>query len=233
MNRAEAIEKPDAKSSQREPTAGEMVRVLERDILFGKLRPRERLVEDALMQRFAAKRYVVRQALLDLERIGIVVRSPNRGAAVRDFTVEEVEEIAEVRETLHRRAVQRMRLPADATLIKALQAAQRQHDTAVAARDPSAIDIANEAFHALLFGACGNKLLAGAIAHYAYLSRAMRLYPLVDPALLETLRKEHWAMIEALKKGNRRALTALVVGHIQHSKRIYLQVRRSLPSLPA
>jgi DNA-binding GntR family transcriptional regulator len=233
MNRAAAIEKPDAKIWQREPTAVEMVRVLERDILFGKLRPRERLIEDTLMQRFAAKRYVVRQALLDLERIGIVVRSPNRGAAVRDFTVEEVEEIAEVRETLHRRAVQRMRLPAGAALIKALQAAQRQHDTAVAARDPSAIDIANETFHALLFGACGNKLLANAIAHYAYLSRAMRLYPLVDPALLETLRKEHWAMIDALKKGNRRTLTALVAGHIQHSKRIYLQVRRSLPRLPA
>ena len=141
------------------------------------------------MQRFAAKRYVVRQALLDLERIGIVVRSPNRGAAVRDFTVEEVEEIAEVRETLHRRAVQRMRLPADATLIKALQAAQRRHDTAVAARDPSAMTSPTKRFMPCCLVRASNKLLAGAIAHYAYLSRAMRLYPLVDPALLETLRK--------------------------------------------
>jgi DNA-binding GntR family transcriptional regulator len=55
----------------------------------------------------------------------------------------------------------------------------------------------------------------------------MRLYPLVDPALLETLRTEHWAMIDALKAGNRRELARLVVGHIQHSKRIYLQVRGS------
>jgi DNA-binding GntR family transcriptional regulator len=47
----------------------------------------------------------------------------------------------------------------------------------------------------------------------------------VDPSLLETLRQEHWAMIDALKSGNRRDLTGLVVGHIQHSKRIYLQAR--------
>jgi DNA-binding GntR family transcriptional regulator len=105
---------------------------------------------------------------------------------------------------------------------------QRRHDAAVAARNPRAIDEANEAFHAQLFGACGNKLLADAISHYAYLSRAMRLYPMVDPGLLETLRLEHWAMIEALKTGNRRELTTLVVGHIQHSKKIYLEARGSI-----
>lgn len=209
-------------------STADVVRALEFDILFGGLRPRERLVEDALIHRFGAKRHVVRQALLDLERIGIVVRTPNRGASVRDFSAEEVEEITEVRETLHRRAVQRISLPAPAELIGQLQAIQRRHDEAVNARDPRAIDDANEAFHALLFGACGNKLLSEAIGHYAYLSRAMRLYPLVDPALLETLRREHWAMIEALRAGDRRELARLVVGHIQHSKRIYLEVRGSL-----
>ena len=114
-----------------------------------------------------------------------------------------------------------------------LKALQRRHDAAVAARDPRAIDEANEAFHGAFFDACGNQVLAEAIAHYAYLSRAMRLYPMVDPPLLETLRGEHWAMIDALRSGDRGALTALVVDHIQHSKKIYLPVRRSLgPSDP-
>ena len=86
---------------------------LEFDILFGRLKPRERLVEDVLMQRFDAKRHAVRQALAELEHIGIVTREPNRGAAVRDFTAQEVEEICELREILQRRAAQRMPLPAD------------------------------------------------------------------------------------------------------------------------
>ena len=34
---------------------------LEFDILFGRLKPRERLIEDVLMQRFGAKRHAVRQ----------------------------------------------------------------------------------------------------------------------------------------------------------------------------
>lgn len=202
-----------------------IVQSLEFDILFGVLRPRERLIEDQLIQRFAAKRHVVRQALSELERMGIVIRAPNRGASVRDFTVEEVEEIADVRETLHRRAVQRMQLPAEAKLLQALTRIQHRHDKAVASRDPRAIDVANEAFHDALFSASGNRMLTAAIRHYSYLSRATRLYPLLDAGLLETLRGEHWAMIDALAAGNRRQLSKLVVEHIQHSKRMYIAVR--------
>lgn len=205
----------------------EVVAALEFDIHFGRLRPRERLVEDALMSRFAAKRHVVRQALAELEKMGIVVRVPHRGAMVRDFSAQEVEEIAEIRETLQAQAARRMQLPASEELITHLTAAQGQHDAAVRSRDPRSIDAANEVFHQTFFDACGNHQLAAAIAHYAYLSRAMRLYPLVDAQLLETLRAEHWGMIEALKTGDRDRLVTLVTGHIQHSKKIYLEVRNS------
>lgn len=211
-----------------EVSSDDVVRSLEFDILFGGLRPRERLVENALIERFGAKRHVIRHALGELERMGIVVRLPNRGATVRDFTAREVEEIAEIRETLQRQAAQRICLPAEEGLVSALEAAQQLHDTAVASRDPRAIDDANERFHTTLFEACGNNHLSDAIAHYSYLSRAMRLYPLVDPVLLETLRHEHWEMIDALRTGNRPELMRLVVDHIQHSKKIYLEVRGTL-----
>ena len=168
---------------------------------------------------------LIRQALTALEHMGVVVRMPNRGAAVRDFSAEEVEEISELRETLHRGAVQRMRLPANAEVINELKALQRRHDNAVAAKCPRLIDAANEAFHEQLFRACGNRHLSDAIAHYAYLSRAMRPYPMVDTELLAVLSEEHWAMIEAIRKGDRKTLLRLVANHIQHSKRIYLATR--------
>lgn len=208
-------------------TVEHVVRALEFDILFGKSHPRERLVEDDLMARFGAKRHVVRKALLELERMGIVVRPPKRGAVVRDFTAREVEEIAEIRETLQRQAANRISLPCDPKLVRKLEELQKQHDKAVKSQDPRAIDDANEAFHKTFFDACGNGYLSEAIAHYAYLSRAMRLYPFLDPALLETLRGEHWQMIEALKTADRGQLAKLVVDHIQHSKKIYLEVRKS------
>ena len=225
---AEANRTTETVEDSSEPSLQDVLRALEFDILFGLLKPRERLVEDALIQRFGAKRHVVRQALAELARMGIVTRAPNRGAAVRDFTAEEVEEIAELRATLQRRAAQRMALPASSELLDELVRAQRRHDKAVASRNPLAIDGANEDFHRIMFDACGNRHLAEAIQHYWYLSRATRLYPLLDPALLERLRSEHWAMIDALRTGDRKALMRLVVDHIQHSKRMYLEVRRSI-----
>ncbi len=203
-----------------------MVAGLESDILFGRLRPRERLVEDVLMERFDAKRHSVRQALAELERRGIVVKEPNRGCAVRDFNAAEIEEIYELRTLLQDRAAQRMPLPAPASVLKALEALQREHDAAVAARDLHRVDRANEAFHRALFAACGNGALAEAIAHYAYVTRPIRLYPVADPDALERLRVEHWAMIDTLRGGDRKELRRLVVAHIGPSKQAYLRVRR-------
>src|SRR5690606_32587948 len=61
-----------------------VVRRLEEEIVLGRLRPRERLLEEDLARAFDTKRHVVRAALAELESMGIVVRQPNRGAAVRD-----------------------------------------------------------------------------------------------------------------------------------------------------
>jgi DNA-binding GntR family transcriptional regulator len=210
------------------PSVDDVVRALEYDILFGRLKPRERLVEDAFIGRFGAKRHTVRRALDELARIGIVVRTPNRGAMVRDFSAQEVEEIYELRELLQRRAVERMPLPPDAHHLAALERVQRQHDAAVAANDLRVVDQVNDEFHRLLFSTCGNAHLIGAIAHYAHLSRAMRVYPMSDPATLAKLRDEHWAMIEALRAGHRTMLLGLVERHIQPSKTAYLAVRQAM-----
>ena len=59
-----------------------MVRELEEDIIFGRLKPGARLTEDALLERFGGTRHYVRRALGRLEKLGIVMLRRNRGAAV-------------------------------------------------------------------------------------------------------------------------------------------------------
>jgi DNA-binding GntR family transcriptional regulator len=208
-----------------------VVAALEFDILFGRLKPRERLVEDALMMRFGARRNVIRKALEDLERMGVVVRAVGRGAAVRDFTAQEVEEVYELRDLLQSRAVERMPLPTPPGHIDQLKAIQRQHDAAVVAGDLREVDKVNDAFHRVFFSICGNKLLIDAIAHYIHLTRAMRVYPIADPGTLSKLRDQHWAMIAALEAGDRSLLLQLSAQHLQPSKAAYLAVRRSIPDL--
>jgi DNA-binding GntR family transcriptional regulator len=207
----------------------EVVGALEFDILFGRLKPRERLTEDSLMLRFGAKRHVVRRALDELVKLGVVVRAPSRGAAVRDFTAQEVEEVYELRELLQGHAVQRMPLPVSRDHIERLKQIQKQHDLAVAASDLRLVDQVNDEFHRVFFSVCGSKLLCDAITQYMQLTRAMRVYPIADPHALTKLRDEHWAMIRALKAGDRAELLSLCSQHLQPSKAAYLAVRRSIP----
>lgn len=200
-----------------------IVGALEEDIIFGRLLPRERLIEDGLIQRFAAKRHLVRQALQALERMGVVVRDRNKGAQVRDFSATDVEEIYELRALLQERAARRIPIPAPPYLAPALHDIHRRHSRAVDAGDLRQVYRLNNDFHATLFDACGNDHLCDAIAHYAWLAHAIRSYRIADPVLLAQARDEHLAMIGAIEAGDRERLVRLCVEHIEPSKRAYLQ----------
>lgn len=204
----------------------EVAEALEDDILFGALRPREHLVEDVLMARFCVKRHVIRSALNELVRMGIVVKNPNKGATVRDFSMREIEEIYELREVLQAHAVRRMKLPADPEVIEKLIEIQTEYDEAFEAKTLRRIGQLNDDFHNAFYAACGNDHLAKAIDHYFYLIRAMRMYPIANPRILSKAKVDHWAMIEGLKSGGREDLVRLCIDHIQDSKNAYLAVGR-------
>ncbi|TQF82492.1 GntR family transcriptional regulator [Elioraea sp. Yellowstone] len=206
-----------------EPASGLAGRITE-DILFGRLLPRERLVEDDLVVRFGATRHAVRAALQALAREGLVVHHRNRGAQVRSFTPEEVEEITEVRELLHAEAARRIPLPASPALMEALTAIEAAHAAAVARGDLSAIHAENDRFHETLFAACGNRHLAATIRDHARLSLAFRCHAMADPALAIQARDEHRAMLDALRRGDREALVRLCVNHTSFAKRAYRRV---------
>lgn len=196
---------------------------LELDIIFGRLKPRERLVEEELASRFDAKRHVVRSALNELEKLGIVVRRPNRGVLVRDYSTGEVEELYDMRAALHRLAVERISFPFDKKTLSQLKAIQKEHGKAIRRNDLQAVFDANNRFHDTLFGACGNRYLTEAIHQHAWLSHAIRSYRIGDPGLLAQAREEHEEMIQALEAGDRKRLRELCVKHIEPSKKAYLQ----------
>ncbi|WP_235508388.1 GntR family transcriptional regulator [Agromyces sp. Soil535] len=66
-------------------------------ILRGDFAPRQRLIEAELAERYGAGRFVIRNALLQLAADGLVELQPNRGARVREISVDEAVEITEIR----------------------------------------------------------------------------------------------------------------------------------------
>jgi DNA-binding GntR family transcriptional regulator len=201
-----------------------VVAAIEEDIVLGRLLPRERLVEDDLMVRFGAKRNVVRQALIALERMGTVERVPNRGAQVRSYTADQVQKLYDVREMLEMNAASMIPMPLNEPALEELRTIQRQHDAAVKAEDLKKVFRANVAFHRALFANCGNRYLSEAINEFAHKAHVIRFHSLNQKRYVKSAREDHWLMIEALQTGDRAALIEICRRHLQPSKVAYLKV---------
>ncbi len=203
-----------------------MVAALEEDIVFGRLHPRERLVEDELMVRFDVKRHAARDALATLDRMGLIERRKNVGAVVRSFSVQEVKELYEVRSMLETEAARRIDLQLVPSRLEHLIAIQRQHDAAVAAGDARTVFRVNLAFHRELFSLCSNLTLQKAITEFARQTHPIRFASLVSAEYRERARNEHWQMIDALRNSDIERLVSLCADHLLPSRDAYLNAQQ-------
>ena len=194
------------------------------DIIFGRLVPRERLVEDVLIERFGTSRHAVRSAIEEMHRRGLVEREPNRGACVRDYSRQDVEELFELLETLEAQAIRRMPLPLSDVVLTQLEQLQQAHEAAGRDEQPLEIFRLNKAFHDTLFGACGNARLASAIQSYAQLIDPIRMRRIPDAAWRREAAGHHRRMIALLRGTDHEALVALCQEHIEPTKHFYLSL---------
>ena len=71
-------------------------------------------------------------------------------------------------------------------------------------------------------------MLGQAIEEYARRTHPIRFGSLASPGYRERARQEHWAMIHALRDGDRDALMALCRDHLLPSRDAYLASERAL-----
>ncbi len=214
-------DRPDA-GAVADPDDLTIARALEEDIIFGRLAPGTRLTEDMLLSRFAVTRHFARQALVQLEAMGIVVRERNKGATVRSLTPRQVQEIYDVRELVQRQAALWIPLPAPQALIDELMAIHEEHGRCVAEGYLRGVHEANDRFHLKLFGACGNEHLVQTIELYMRLSLPVRANSMANAESLKVSHEHHRLMIEMLKGRDNWVLAQLCVDHLQPSKKRYL-----------
>ncbi|KKB11728.1 GntR family transcriptional regulator [Devosia geojensis] len=201
-----------------------IVRALEEDIIFGRLAPGTRLTEDSLLSRFPVTRHFVRQALVQLEQMGVVVRERNKGATVRSLTADEVRQIYAVRELVQRQAALLIPLPARQSLIDELLAIHKEHGEHIESGYLRGVHETNDRFHLTLFGACGNKYLVQTIELYMRFSLPVRANSMSDRSALDIAHSQHALMIEMLKGRDNWVLAQLCVDHLQPSKKRYIEL---------
>ena len=198
-----------------------LVDQIKQQIIFGRLRPRERLIDDELSERYKASRHLVRSAFAELERMGLVTRRPNKGAIVRDFSVEEVEQMYEMRAILQAEAARRIPLPASKALMEKLEEIHHRHGEAIDNQELQLTCKINNEFHHTIFAASGNRYLAQMIERVWTETLGIRCYAIGDPRLVARSHDEHGEILDAMREGDREKLVRLVVDHIWQALEAY------------
>lgn len=85
-----------------------VVATLKEEIVHWHYPPEHRLTEDGLCKRFGMSRSPIREALRILTSYGFIRKLPNRSYVVKQYSIEEIEELYEVRQALELYTVERL-----------------------------------------------------------------------------------------------------------------------------
>jgi DNA-binding GntR family transcriptional regulator len=182
----------------------EVVKHLLGEIFDGRLPAGSRLVVQKLSARFGISSTPVREALVELESVGVVEISHNRGAVVRPFGPEQLREIYQLRRILEaeaaRAACGKMEQAELARLRKELLALAQDHVES-APWSAAAMDV-DCRLHHLIATHCGSDRLAGEIARYNVLVQGGRELVGNQRQAQDKAVQDHIAILDALLANN-------------------------------
>jgi phosphonate utilization transcriptional regulator len=194
-------------------------REIERRIVAGELVPGAKLNEAELAAAMGISRGPVREAFRALEQAGLVHTEKNRGVFVRQVSLEEANEIYEVRAALEAQIGKLAAKRATAPQLERLRAIVKRMQAVGRKRDPDAYFPLNIEFHEALAEAAGNRALA---ANYRRVVNELNLYRReaiqrnVDIIPVST--KEHAAIVDAVARGDARLAERLLYEHVINSR---------------
>jgi DNA-binding GntR family transcriptional regulator len=196
-------------------TLGRQIRDgLVRRIVSGELEPGTRLVETRIADEYGTSQAPVREALRELEAIGMVETRPRRGTFVRHFIQQTLRESYVVRAALEEAAT-RLALPAGTVPFAALRADVAAMREAARTGDAEAICAASVSFHRHVIDAAGNELLKHAWEALQIEARTAVTLLAVEPVLTEVA-DEHDKLLTALESSNLDTACQLTRDHQWH-----------------
>ena len=175
---------------------------IKKSILDLDLKPGSVLVEDDLARQLGTSKTPVRDALLALERDGLVVKIPYKGTYVADVSLKDAVEIFELRAVLEGLAG---RLAARSFSLKELDEAEQLLDAADAARARGDFDAASRCgaeFHRAIHLRANNRRLLPILDQLdEQLERLRRMSDQVEGRLVKSSH-EHRRVLVALRAGD-------------------------------
>ena len=192
---------------------------IERLIISGELSAGDKLNEAMLAERLGVSRGPVREAFRALAETGLVRIEKNRGVFVREVTLEEADEIYEVRAALDQLVGRRLAESIRPEQLKELRGILERMEKATAKQDIDAYYPLNLQFHDTLVQFTGNKKL---LATYRRIVNELNLYRRETLASsgggLPVSTAEHKKIFDAIASGDPERAGRALYDHVAASR---------------
>ncbi|MDB5819201.1 MAG: transcriptional regulator, GntR family [Rhizobacter sp.] len=210
---------------------------LTRAIVEGRLAPGSRIVEADIARRMNVSRAPVREAARRLERQGVLVAKPRHGFAVRNVSVQEIDNLFEVRISLELTAVEAAcRKASDEGLarLRSMVDTMVRDSPTQAQHERIARDLA---FHTLICELSGNAHLHRIFSDTQ--TEMRMIIALIDAVYHDprTVASLHYPIVDALQARDAEAARAAMRVHLddawQHVRALFVEQHGSRPPVAA
>jgi DNA-binding GntR family transcriptional regulator len=195
---------------------------IERLILSGEIKAGERLNENALASRLGVSRGPVREAARGLEKAGLVRVVVNRGAFVRQISIDEAAELYDLRAALFGMACRRLAESRSQEHLNVLAALVSRMERAQRRRDSAAYYPLNLEFHQALLRFSGSARLEAMYGGLVKEAHLFRRYALSRAPNMRASNAEHRALLAAIAGGRAAEARRLGEQHVFAGKRRFL-----------
>ncbi len=207
---------PDATPLNRISLSNQIRDLLLKRIMTGALKPGDRLIEMKIATEMSTSQAPVREALRELETMGVIESLRNKGARVRIITNEELRQLYDVRAQLEAYAtglVTELKIPLKSRLTESVKLMKK------AARAGDSVEFAesNTLFHRIIIEATGNQVLLELWETLNVKTRTMVNVSRSSRSLIE-LAESHQAIIDAIRAGNPKKSDAVARDHVLKNK---------------
>jgi DNA-binding GntR family transcriptional regulator len=222
----DAVEEVEPEASAATPgpaqrLADDVYRTLRGDILMGRLRPRDHLVEVDLAERLKVSRTPIRESLQRLAADGLIV-SHRRRWVVYEHTLEEIKDIYEVRMALEGYAARLACQRATPEQVQALRAYFETRPREPVRGGSGFVDF-NTTFHELITEAANNgyfQRLADSNRFYSFNNELAQRYDIRD---VQESNAQHQAILDAILARDPDAAERAARDHVGFSLRLIVE----------
>lgn len=213
---------------RKESVVHDVVQQVTAAIVNGHLEPGDQLVEERMAEQFGVSRAPIREALHQLQVLGLVEKRPYRGAFVSTIDEREVMELQELRVVLEDMAVRLCAANPSDDAISTLETIVDNMAQVAGKGDRRQILVYDADFHDAIVQYSGNQLLADVwdlvsvkMRRFLYLKRHH------THERIEDVVTAHAAILDAIKIGDPDQASSALQAHLRQVKeRIYSKVRR-------